>query len=920
MTTAEIPGAARPQNIPLPRRPLEELFAPRSVAVIGATETLHSVGRTVLWNLMSTPFGGPVYPVNPKRHSVLGIACYPTIGAVPETVDLAVIATPAASVPQIISQCVDAGVKSAVILSAGFKELGPAGAELEQQVLAHARRGAMRIIGPNCLGVMNPITGLNATFAAGIARKGSVAFLSQSGALCTAILDWSMKEKVGFSAFVSTGSMLDIGWGDLIDYFGDDPNTRSILIYMESIGDVRAFLSAAREVALTKPIILIKAGRTEQAARAAASHTGAMTGSDAVLDAAFRRAGVLRVERISDLFYMAEVLGKQPRPAGPRLTILTNAGGPAVLATDALVTHGGELATLAPKTLDSLNQFLPPHWSRGNPIDLLGDAGADRYAKALDLAMADPNSDGLLVVLTPQDMTDASGTAEQLCKRAKGATKPIIASWMGGPAVNAGNDLLNAAGIPTFDYPDTAAMAFNYMWRYSTNLKALYETPALPEGDDSNSARAAAQIIDAVRSAGRTLLTEAESKQLLAAYRIPTVPTEIAPTRSQAIACADRIGYPVVLKLHSYTITHKTDVGGVVLNLCDAQAVGDAFDSIRGRLTGSAGPEHFNGVTVQPMVRTDDGYELILGSSIEEQFGPVLLFGSGGQLVEVFKDRAIALPPLNATLARRLIEQTRIHAALKGVRGRKPVDLHALELLLVRFSQLIIEQKWIKEIDINPLIASPAGLLALDARVVLHDPSTPEDRLPRPAIRPYPAQYAHASTLKDGTALNIRPIRPEDEPLMIQFHQTLSEESVQFRYFHALKLDQRVSHERLIRTCFSDYDRQIALVAERFDPGSGCHEIIGVGRLSKLPQPGDAEFALIVSDHWHDRGLGTLLLQRIVQVARDEKIRRLTADILPDNYRMQRLCTRLGFQITSSADAEIAKAEFLIIQDGPASS
>ncbi|HWP47138.1 MAG TPA: CoA-binding protein, partial [Candidatus Limnocylindrales bacterium] len=464
------------------RQPLDAIFAPRNVAVIGATEKAGSVGRTVLWNLIHNPFGGVVFPVNPNRHSVLGIKAYPHIGAVPDPVDLAVIITPAPTVPGIIGECVDAGVKGAIIISAGFKECGPEGAELEQQILEQARRGKIRIIGPNCLGVMNPLTGLNATFARTMARPGNVGFISQSGALCTAILDWSLQENVGFSAFISIGSMLDVGWGDLIYYLGDNPHTHSIVIYMESIGDARSFLSAAREVALTKPIIVIKAGRTEAAAKAAASHTGALTGSYEVLEAAFRRCGVLHVNNIAYLFHMAEVLAKQPRPRGPRLTIVTNAGGPGVLATDALIAEGGELAELSPETLESLNQLLPVYWSHSNPIDILGDADPQRYAKVLEIAAKDPNSDGLLVILTPQAMTDPTQTAEQLKAYAQNSHIPILASWMGGADVAAGTAILNQAGIPTFPYPDTAARVFNYMWRYSYNLRGLYETPVLPVG------------------------------------------------------------------------------------------------------------------------------------------------------------------------------------------------------------------------------------------------------------------------------------------------------------------------------------------------------------------------------------------------------------------------------------------------------
>jgi acetyltransferase len=880
------------------RHPLDSIFLPKSVAVVGATEKVGSVGRTVLWNLMNTPFGGPIYPVNPTRPSVLGIKAYPKLAALPEKPDLVVVTTPAAIIPGIIGEAADLGIAGAVVISAGFKETGPAGVELERQLLAHARRGNMRLVGPNCLGVMNPISGVNATFAAGIARRGNVAFISQSGALCTAVLDWSLREMVGFSAFVSIGSMLDVGWGDLISYFGDDPNTKSIVIYMESIGDARGFLSAAREVALTKPIIVIKPGRTEGAAKAAASHTGSLTGSDDVLEAAFKRCGVLRVNKISDLFYMSEVLSKQPRPQGNRLTIITNAGGPGVLATDALLTSGGALAEVSKVTMDELNKFLPAVWSHNNPIDVIGDASAELYAKALEIAGRDPNSDGLLVILTPQAMTDATATAEKLKAFGHVEGKPVLASWMGGDEVAAGEAILNRADIPTFAYPDTAAMVFTSMWQYSENLRALYETPE-PSADpaDLESGRAKAQaMIEAVKKTGRTILTEAESKDLLGCYSIPTVITKIAKTEAAAAKVAKEIGFPIVLKLYSETITHKTDVGGVQLNLKDEADVRRAFNDIKTAVTEKKGAQHFQGVTVQKMIKLADGYEIILGSSIDPQFGPVLLFGMGGQLVEIFKDKSLSLPPLNTTLARRMMERTKIYHALKGVRGRKPVDLAALEKLMVGFSQLVAEQRWIKEIDINPLFASGDDLVALDARVILHDAKTAEDQLPKLAIRPYPTQYISTWKMKDGKQVTIRPIRPEDEPVMVKFHEGLSERSVYLRYFSPLKLQQRVAHTRLVRICFNDYDREIALVSELKD-SNGKSQIIGVARLSKLHTNNAGEFAVVVTDAWQRKGLGTELTKRLVQIAKNEKMARLVAYTLRENKDMQQMCKKVGFKV-----------------------
>ncbi|QFZ92075.2 bifunctional acetate--CoA ligase family protein/GNAT family N-acetyltransferase [Synechococcus elongatus] len=871
--------------------PLDAIFRPRRVAVVGASEKPGSVGRTLLWNLIQSPFGGTVYPVNPRRESVLGIQAYPNLHALPEPVDLVVIAIPAPKVPAIIADCVALGIRGAIVLSAGFKEIGPAGQALEAEIQQLARQGNLRLIGPNCLGLMNPLTGLNATFADGAAQPGNLAFISQSGALCTSILDWSRRENVGFSAFVSIGSMLDVSWGDLIYYFGDDPHTQSIVLYMESIGQARSFLSAAREVALSKPIIVIKAGRTAAAAQAAASHTGALAGSDAVLDAAFQRCGVLRVDSIDELFSMSEVLAKQPRPKGRRLTILTNAGGPGVLATDALIQGGGSLAPLAPETITALDRVLPAHWSHGNPIDVLGDATADRYGEAIQIAAADPNSDGLLVILTPQAMTDPSAIAQTLADYTAQSAKPILASWMGGDRVATGEALLNRAHISTFAYPDAAARTFNLLWQYSDNLNSLYETPTLVPDPEQDPARVEA-ILEAALASDRTLLSELESKQILAAYGIPTIPGVIATTPAEAVAIAEDYGYPVVAKLHSHTITHKSDVGGVQLNLQNAIAVEQAFTAIQSRV-----PEaDFLGVCIQPQI-AQQGYELIVGASLDPQFGPVLLFGSGGRLVEVYEDRALGLPPLNTTLAERLMEKTRIWTALQGIRGQAAVDLEALKALLVRFSRLVLEQPRIREIEINPLLATPGGgLLALDARVVLHPARCDRADLPRAAIRPYPSHYQTRVQLKDGQTVQLRPIRPEDEPLVVDFHRSLSEETVYRRYAHLIKLDHRIRHTRLTRVCFVDYDQEMAIVAEREQ--NGQPQIIGIGRLSAIHGSRDREFAITISDAYQDQGLGRQILSHLIAIGRAEGCDRLIGWILQSNRAMIHLAEQLGFSLS----------------------
>jgi acetyltransferase len=907
------PGALKPGTDPAhdvlraEPHPLDAVFNPKCVAVIGATERPGSVGRRVLWALLTSPFGGTVYPVSKDRQSVLGIKACPSIKDVPEHVDVAVIVTPAATVPALVSECVEAGVRAAVIVSAGFREHGGAGEALEREILERVRGTGMLVIGPNCMGVMNPLTGLNATFSQVIARPGNVAFISQSGALCTAILDWSLKEMVGFSAFVSVGSMLDVGWGDLIDYLGNDPRTQSIVIYMETIGDARAFMSAAREVSLTKPIIVIKAGRSEEAAHAAASHTGAMTGSDEVLDAAFRRTGVLRVNSIADIFYMSEVLSKQPRPKGPRLAILTNAGGPGVLAADGLIANQGKLAKLSQESMEALNALCPPHWSHGNPVDILGDAGPDRYAKALEIVMKDPNCDGVLVLTAPQGFTEPTQTAELMKPYARGLGKPILACFMGGTEIAAANEILNRAGIPTFQFPDTATRAFVYMWRYSYNLRGLYETPVLrPEAEAGINRAAVREMIARAREQNRCLLTETESKHLLNLYGVPTVETRIATSAEEAVKHAKALGFPVVLKVHSETVTHKSRVGGVRLHLRDATSVRKAYGEIKKAIQKNVGEGHFLGVAVQSMV-VREGIELIVGSSIDPQFGPVILFGSGGRMVEVFKDRALALPPLNTTLARRMMEQTRVFGELHRADEEGEMQLAQLEDVLVKFSQLVTEQPWIKEIDINPLLVSSDGLIGLDARVVLHPAEMKEEELPKPAVRPYPEQHVGRWTMKSGVEVTIRPIRPEDEPLMIDFHQRLSDRTVYLRYFQPLKLTQRTAHERLTRICFIDYNREMALVGVFNDPKTGP-QIIAVGRLSKLHGKSEAEVAVLVRDDFQHQGLGTELVRRLMIVAKEDKVQFVHSTMLGINREMRAICNRLGFALRVDLEDDLVNA------------
>jgi acetyltransferase len=884
------------------RSGLDSLFRPQSIAVFGASATPGSVGNILMRNLLENSFGGVVYPINPKRRAVQGVYCYPNLAAVPEKVELAVIATPTATVPSLVRECVEQGVAAAIIISAGFAEMGVDGRKLEDEIRASAR-GKIRIVGPNCLGIIHPPSNLNASFAASMAAPGQVALLSQSGAICAAILDWARQARVGFSSFVSVGSMLDVDFADLIDHFADDPATRSIVLYMESIGDVRKFLSAARSASRARPLIVVKAGRHEAGARAAASHTGALAGADAVFDAAFRRAGVLRVETIPDLFHMSEILAMQPPSRGPGLAILTNAGGPGVMATDALTLAGGQLACLGPETLTRLNALLPPFWSHANPIDLLGDATPERYRLAVEICAKDANVQGILILLTPQAMTNPTETARQLQSFARLPNKPVLACWMGGTAVREGVELLNTAGIPTFDAPESAIRAFLHMVQYRRNQELLYETPeALPENAAPDT-RHVQQIFERVRASGRTLLTEIEAKEVLAAYGVPVVPPVACRTVEEAVAAAKKIGYPVVLKLLSTTLTHKSDVGGVQLNLADERAVRAAYSAIENNVNRLDKRDAFEGVSVQAMIR-ERGYELIVGSSVDRQFGPVILFGCGGILVEVFKDRALGLPPLNRTLARRLMERTKIYEALQGVRGQKAVDLEALEALLVRFSLLLVDFPEIQEIDLNPILAAPQRIVALDARLLLCPADLPPKQRPRLAIHPYPNQYIAPFRMRDGREVMIRPIRPEDEPLIVALHAGHSEHTIRMRYFSMVRT---LSRDSLIRLCHLDYDREMALTAVLSENGEP--HLLGVSRYYLHPESGSAEFALVVSDAYQRQGLGRHLMQRLIAIARERGVRRLVGQVLAENIPMLHLLRSLGFSPPVPVEDQVVRVE-----------
>ena len=872
---------------------LERMFAPRSVAVIGASDRLEGVGGSVLRNL-GTGYEGRVFPVNSRSSVVQGRQAWPSIEQLPEVPDLAVICTPAATVPDLVRQCGRAGVGAAIILSAGFREIGEPGREAEEHLrVAASEFPHLRLLGPNCLGAIVPRLRMSASFAADMPQEGRVAFISQSGALCTAVLDWAIEERIGFSYFVSLGNMLDVGVADLIDYFGSDPHTDSLILYLESITCAREFMSAARAFTRTKPIIAYKSGRFAESAKAATSHTGAMAGEDAVFDAAFRRAGIVRVFEIDELFDTAELLARQRTARGPRLGIVTNAGGPGVIATDALIARGGKLAALAPDTIQALNEFLPPFWSHANPVDVLGDATAERVAHATQLVLDDVGVDAVLVMITPQAMTDATQIATAIAEIARRQRKPVLAVWMGRGAVREGIEVLNASGVPTYPFPERAISAFMHLVEYGRNLEILYETPreSVPYTGWSETTPCIPR--------DRELLTEIEAKSLLAHYGIPTVVTQAAASADEATRIAQEIGYPVAMKILSPDITHKTDVGGVVLDLRTEDEVRTAFAQITQRAHANRPDAKIEGVSIQRMYDRTNGRELILGAKQDATFGAVLLLGAGGTAAEVLKDRALELPPLNERLARRMIESLRSCPLLCAHRGRPAIDFDRLVEVLIRFSYLIAENPAIREFDINPLLATPAGSIALDARALvdqrkLEAPTRPYAHL---AIRPFPAQYMKHAKLADGTDVVLRPIRPEDEPMWYELFHACSPESIRARFGYMLK---NPTHTMAARFCMVDYDREIAIVAEVEE---GPRKLIaGIGRLVADPDHRTAEYAILIADRWQNRGLGLQMTGFCLEIAADWGVAEVFAETDWQNRRMLSAFAECGFSIEQCSD------------------
>jgi len=874
---------------------LDKIFNPKSVAVVGASDEEGTVGYALMKNLSQLGFEGKVYPVNIHKDEILGLKAYKSVSELPETVDLAVIATPAKTVPDVVEQCGKAGIIGIIIISAGFKEIGAEGKALEDKIVELKRKYNLRIIGPNCLGIIRPSINLNATFANKTPKPGNIAFISQSGALGTAILDWATHENIGFSNFVSVGSMIDVAFGDLIDYFGTDPKTRSILMYIEGIKNARNFMSAARHFARTKPLIVVKAGKFGESAKAAASHTGSLTGDDMIYDAAFKRAGIVRVEEIADLFNCAEVLGMQPLPNGPNLVIITNAGGPGVMATDALIARNGTLAKLSPRTMEALNGILPHYWSRANPVDILGDANAERYKAVVEFCLKDENVDGLLIIYTPQGVAEPSEIAKNIVELSKARMphKTVLTSFMGAEMTEEANRILTENSIPTYATPEQAVATYMYMYQYKRNLELLYETPEELPVDSVPPKRPLTVIMRNAARENREILTETEAKKLLEYYCLPTVKTLIAKTADEAARIASHVGYPVVLKILSPQIVHKTDAGGVLLDITTEAELRKAFDQIMQRAKEYNPNAEIQGVTVQPMVKKR-GYEVILGAKNDPLFGPVILFGMGGIGVELYKDVAIGLPPLNQTLARRIMEETKVYQLLRGFRNMPPANIKLLEEHMVLFSQMLVDFPQLREVDINPLFVDEKEAFALDARIIIDKERVfnklePHEHL---VISPYPKKYETLWKLRDGRSVLLRPIKPEDEPMWLEMFQNFSEESIRYRFFQIIK---DTPHEVRVRYCNIDYDREIGIVAELTEEGR--RKILGVVRLIIEPDGKTGEIAFIIADPWQGLGLGSKMLDFMIEICKDKKLETVYGIMLPDNYRAINLMRKMGFTI-----------------------
>ncbi len=870
---------------------LDKIFKPNSVAVIGASKKEGTMGFFLLKSLLNSGYEGKVFPVNPKYKSIKRVKTYPSILDIKQPIDLAVIATPMAKVPPLIKECVESGVGGAIVISAGGKEIGDKGKQLEAEIKNEASKSELRIIGPNCMGIACAESKLNGSFTGIMPLEGKLAFVSQSGAICSSILDFSLKQSIGFRYFVSIGSMLDVDFGDMVNYLGNDPDVSSIVLYIESLTNIRKFMSAARAVSRIKPVVVLKAGKSNAGARAASSHTGAMAGEDTVYNAAFKRAGIVRVSTIEELFDCAELMAKQPIPSGSNLAIVTNGGGPGVMATDALSEYGLEPVQLSQETLQKLDAFLPPYWSRGNPIDILGDASPERWQKTIEVCVSAPEINALVIIFVPQTLSSAVTIANAIGKLLhEKHHPPIFAVWMGGENVEKGRNILNDIGIPTYETPERAISAIVYMFSYAHNQELLQEIPPKLPRSLEYDYQAAKSLVEKAAEKDSTLLTEIESKDLLSAYGIPVNQTEVAVSAEDAVALANKIGYPVAMKVHSRDIIHKSDAFAVKLNLRREKDVREAFSKIMTSAHAYDSRAEIMGVTVQPMLRRPD-YELIFGSKLDKDFGPVILFGMGGIMTEILKDQAIALPPLNRLLARRLIESTHVFEILKGYRNRPAVNLDVLEEILIRLSQLVTDFPEIAELDINPMLFVEDRAVAVDARIMIRQTliSSPHHLV----ISPYPNEYEKTVTTKGGLELFIRPIRPEDAPLMVDLFQILSPQTIYYRFFRPLKA---MTHEMLVQMTQIDYDLDIALVA--VDRSKENERILGVARIMAKPGGISPEFAVLVGDPWQGMGVGETLMEQLLSIAKKRGLESIEGLVLGVNRNMLALARKLGFELT----------------------
>ena len=867
---------------------LDKIFHPKSIAVVGASERKGSVGHAIMQNLIKSEYPGDIYPINAKHKKIWGRPSCASVEQLNTGVDLAVLATPILSAPQIIKECCAMGVGGAIIISAGGKEIGEEGKKIEAAIKKEAENTQLRIIGPNCVGILGTRDKINASFAKTMPLPGKMAFISQSGAICTAILDLSLKEKIGFSHFVSLGDMLDVDFGDMIDYLGSERDVSSIVMYVESLTHFRKFMSAARAVSRIKPIIALKAGRTKAGSLAAASHTGALAGEDAVYDTAFERAGILRVKTFEELFDCAEMLSKQPQPMGSGLLVITNAGGLGVIAMDALADYGLEPVELSPETIQQLDAVLPPFWSKRNPIDMLGDATPEMYRKVVNICLKAAEVNGLLIMAAPQALTDTTELALSLVDILKDKSIPIFTSWVGGLDMQKGQDIFNQAGIATFDTPERAVRAFVDIYRDAQNKRILQQIPSRVHNKLEFDRTTAKHMIHQSLERGNLMLTELESKTVLSAYGIPVNRIENAATKEDAIKIAEDLGFPVVMKINSRDITHKSDAKGVCLNIKSEQEVLTAYENILQNATAYNPKAKIQGVTIQPMLNHPD-HEIIVGAKNDRDFGPTILFGMGGVLTEILQDSAIALPHLNRLLAKSLMEKTRLFTLLKGYRAMPPANIELLEEVLIRLSQVVTDFAEIDELDINPLFVKGDMVCAVDARILLK--SSQKTAPLHLVISPYPEQYEEHVQTTMGVDLFVRPIRPEDAPLLVDLFDTMSPRSIYLRFFTPLK---HLSQSMLVRFTQIDYDREIAMVALTGSPSQ--EKMISVARIISERNLKDAEFSVVVADNWQGKGIGAALLKKCLSIARGHGLERVHGIVLAENTQMLALGKKLGFQ------------------------